>query len=59
MPNFKKLEYSESLLGLSVTVITHESAKQRGFDVNKSYKGKLLNKVDWQVGCPVFECSTM
>jgi hypothetical protein len=57
LKTYKKIEYDKSMLGKNVTVITHESSKQRGFNVNKSYKGRLLDKVDWQVGCPVFECS--
>jgi len=56
MPKFIKVEYSESLLGKEVTVITKEGARQRGFEVNKAYKGRLSKKVDWMVGCPVFEC---
>lgn len=58
MPTFKKVEYTRNLLGTDVTVITHESARQRGFEVNKAYTGKLKDKVDWMIGCPIFECKT-
>ena len=55
MPKFTKVKYSENLLGSKVTVITNGSAKQRGFEVNKAYEGKLLDKKDWSDGCPVLE----
>jgi len=56
MERFKKIKWSESFLGADVTVMALESAKQRGFEPGESYKGKLHGKVDWMVGCPVFEC---
>lgn len=56
MPEFRKIEFDKSLLGADVTVITNKSAVQRGFEVKKAYKGKLKEKVDWMVGCPIFEC---
>jgi len=56
MERFKKIEYTDSLLGKEVIVLTNANAKQRGFNINKIYRGKLLDKKDWMVGCPVFEC---
>jgi len=56
MTKFKKAEWTDDLLGKKVTVITNEGARSRGFEVNKAYKGRLMGKVDWMVGCPVFKC---
>ena len=58
MPRYKKVEWSEDLMGSDVTVITHKGVEQRGFEANKAYSGKLMEKPDWMVGCPVFECVT-
>tara|TARA_R110000850_G_scaffold165803_3_gene290848 strand:- start:1328 stop:1561 length:234 start_codon:yes stop_codon:yes gene_type:complete len=53
---FKKIKFCNSMLGTDVTVFTNESAKNSAFEANKSYTGKLKEKKDWLVGCPVFEC---
>ena len=53
---FIKIEWEEALLGREVSILTNQSAKQRGFEVGMVYKGKLRDKRDWQVGCAVFEC---
>jgi hypothetical protein len=55
---FKRIKFNKSLLGTDVQIITKSSAKQWGFKLNAIYKGKLKQKVDWMVGCPVFECET-
>ena len=51
-----KREWEESLLGSDVHILTNQSAKQRGFEVGRVYKGRLRDKLDWLVGCAVFEC---
>tara|TARA_R110000851_G_scaffold317546_1_gene481082 strand:+ start:321 stop:545 length:225 start_codon:yes stop_codon:yes gene_type:complete len=56
MKKYIKIEYDESMLGSDVTIITLESAGGSGFKVKKAYEGKLKDKVDWMVGCPIFEC---
>ncbi len=53
---FKKLKWSGDLLGSNVTVITNKGVNHDGFNERTAYKGKLLDKVDWLVGCPIFEC---
>lgn len=55
---YKKLEFSNDLLGTEVSVVIMSGASCRGFEVGEVYKGKLKSKVDWMVGCPVFECKT-
>lgn len=52
----KKIKYDETMLGSSVSVFTNSSAVCRGFEAEKVYVGKLQEKVDWLIGCPVFEC---
>jgi hypothetical protein len=55
---YKIIKWNESMMGNDVSIITKESAKQRGFEVNKVYNGRLQDKRDWMIGCPVFECET-
>ncbi len=44
------------LLGKEVFVVANKNAVHRGFSEGERYKGRLLNEVDWLVGCPVFKC---
>ena len=56
LKKFHKIDWDKDLLGKEVSVlVTSLNSGQLGFKINKIYKGKLNEKVDWLVGCPVFE----
>lgn len=52
------IEFDESMLGKNVTIVTLDGVSGKGFKPKTQYKGRLLDRVDWLVGCPVFECET-
>lgn len=56
MGTFNKIKFQPEMLGADVIVIANDNSIQRGFESGKAYRGKLLDKVDWFVGCPVFSC---
>jgi hypothetical protein len=59
LKKFHKVDWDKDLLGKEVSVlVTSSNSGQLGFEINKIYKGRLKEKVDWLVGCPVFECET-
>ena len=56
LKKFHKVKWDKGLLGKEVSVlVTSLNSGRLGFEINKIYKGKLNEKVDWLVGCPVFE----
>ena len=58
MSTYIKIKWSKDLFGKDVSVLTHSGVEIWGFKARKVYKGKILDKVDWLVGCPVFENET-